>query len=341
VQPTVLFANPSAQSGKVAEWITRARVLLNDAGIHHDFVPTEPGGRTISLVREAVDEGGARRVIYMGGDGTFAEIAKGVLGSRHAPEVVMGMLPTGTANDQGKSFGLDSGLGALERNVSVIAQGRTTRIDVGRIERLGDDGEVLDVDLFFDSASIGFGAAALATRNRDRQAVQTIPVVGRIYRDQLVYAGALLQRLAESYVTNVKFGLEAEIDGTLHYFVSLLDVIIKNTHVFGGEWVLSPDAEADDGVFELVPIAGRTDLTSKLLSTLRHSPVTEEELTRLGIEYSPPVRGRRFVLTVLQPEGEKPPAAQIDDEEFPAGRRFTVEVLRRTLTLIVPRLAAR
>src|SRR5580692_390345 len=94
-QPAVLVANPTAHSGKAADWIRHARALLDEACIAHRFIATEPDGATIERVREAIDDGGIRAVIYMGGDGTFAEVAKGILGSRHANEVAMGMLPTG------------------------------------------------------------------------------------------------------------------------------------------------------------------------------------------------------------------------------------------------------
>src|SRR5437016_4342542 len=105
-RPAVLVANPTAQSGKAADWIRRARALLDKASVAHRFVATEPDGATVERVRDAIDREGARVVIYMGGDGTFAEVAKGILGSTHPREIAMGMLPTGTANDQGKSFGL-------------------------------------------------------------------------------------------------------------------------------------------------------------------------------------------------------------------------------------------
>ena len=124
-QPAVLLANPTAQSGKAADWIRHARALLDAAQVPHRFVATEPEGATIERVREAIDDGGARVIIYMGGDGTFAEAAKGILVSSHAPEVAMGMLPTGTANDQGKSFGLSAGPFALERNVSAVLTARS------------------------------------------------------------------------------------------------------------------------------------------------------------------------------------------------------------------------
>ena len=108
----VLVANPTAQSGKAAEWIRHARALLDEAGLDHRFVPTQAHGATVEQVRRLIDDGGARVVIYMGGDGTFAEVAKGILASAHAAATAMGMLPTGTANDQGKSFGLSAGRGA-------------------------------------------------------------------------------------------------------------------------------------------------------------------------------------------------------------------------------------
>lgn len=332
-QPVILFANPTAQSGKAADWIRHARALLDDAHVTHRFVPTEPEGRTIDRVTEVIDNEGVRAVIYMGGDGTFAEVAKGVLASKHARECAMGMLPTGTANDQGKSFGLDSGPGALERNVSVIAAGVSVGCDVGRLVVERDQKEI-HRDMFFDSFSVGLGAASLATRNRDRERVGLIPGLGMLYRDQLVYAGAILQRLAESYIVDVKFDLEAIVDGKVYSFDNLLDVIIKNTQIFGGEWVFDPNIESDDGLFEMVPVTGRRDFGAKMLGSLRRSPVGADELSMLGFTHDKPVTGARFELDV---RARPLPAAQCDGEELPVGDRYRIEVLPRALRLIVPR----
>jgi diacylglycerol kinase family enzyme len=334
-QPAVLVANPTAHSGKAADWIRHARALLDQEAVAHRFVATEPEGVTVERVRQVIDDEGARVIIYMGGDGTFAEVAKGILASRHAARVAMGMLPTGTANDQGKSFGLDAGPGALERNVAVVAAGVTVGCDVGRlvIERGLKE---LHRDLFFDSFSIGLGAASLATRNRDRERVGRIPGLGAIYRNQLVYLGAVAQRFFESYLVDIKFDLEAVIDGTTHHFPSLLDVILKNTKIFGGEWIFDPQAESDDGRFELMPVTGRRDFGAKLLGTLRHSPLGTDDLEKLGIEHAAAIAGSRFELAV-RAEGGMLPAAQIDGEEIPSGDRYTVDVVARALRLIVPR----
>ncbi len=331
----MLVGNPTAHSGKAADWIRHARALLDEAHVPHRFVATEPEGATVDRVREAIDDDGARVVIYMGGDGTFAEVAKGILASHHATEIAMGMLPTGTANDQGKSFGLDAGPSALERNVAVVAAGTTIGCDVGRLTIERGLREV-HRDLFFDSFSLGLGAAALATRNRDRERVGRIPGLGMLYRDQLVYVGAVARRFVESYVVDIKFDLDAVIDGIVHPLTGLIDVIVKNTRIFGGEWIFAEDAESDDGRFELVPITGRRDFTTRLLANFKDSPVGLDDLERLGLEHAAAIAGGKFELTV-RAEGGMLPAAQIDGEEIPAGDRYFIDVVTRALRLIVPR----
>jgi diacylglycerol kinase family enzyme len=337
---TVLVANPTAQSGKAVEWIDLARTLLDAAGVPHEFRATEPDGGTVEVVRKAVDDDGARLVVYMGGDGTFAEVAKGILASQHAGQTKIGMLPTGTANDQGKSFGLAAGPGALPENIHVIANGATAEIDVGRVEVLDRHDHVLHRDMFFDSMSVGFSAGALATRNRDRELVGKIPGLGLLYRDHLVYAGAMARRLLETYVSDTKFDLEATIDGSTYYFENLFDCIVKNTRIFGGEWVLDPETAHDDGLFELVPIRGRVDFTTKLVANLRHLPL-EEILRTLGIEHSDPIPGARFTLNIVSPGADRWPSAQIDGEELLGGERYRIDVLPRGLCLVVPRAQAR
>ncbi len=96
---TVLVANPTAQSGRAQAIIEEASKALVRNGCPHDFVATEPDGGTVAAIRRAIDDDGARRVVYLGGDGTFAEVAKGILASSAATETVLGMFPTGTAND--------------------------------------------------------------------------------------------------------------------------------------------------------------------------------------------------------------------------------------------------
>ena len=130
----LLVGNPTAQSGKNAARIERAKALFGARGIEAELFPTLPAGRTIEALAERLGQGRDDVVVSMGGDGTFREVASAILASVRADAIAMGMLPTGTANDQGKSFGLEATEEALARNVSVVAGGRETRLDAGRLE---------------------------------------------------------------------------------------------------------------------------------------------------------------------------------------------------------------
>jgi diacylglycerol kinase family enzyme len=233
-----------------------------------------------------------------------------------------------------------AGFDALDENALVLARGRICEMDVGIVRRYDEADRITHSDLFFDSLSVGLGAAVLAGRNRDRERVAAIPLVRTFYRDHLVYAGALARRLARTATGRATFDLEAEIDGKTLYYRNVIDVIVKNTRVYGGEWVLASAAEHDDGLFEMVPICGLGDFTTKALTTLRTSPIGEAQLAFFGFESTRPVPGRSFVLTVMAPGAPAPPASQIDGEEFHPGDRFGVEVLPRILRVRVPRPAA-
>jgi diacylglycerol kinase family enzyme len=121
----LLVANPTAQSGKNAARIAQAQTLLDRAGVVHTLLPTLPAGATVGAVSEALRGGDWRCVIAMGGDGTFSEVARGLHASGRAEDIPLAMLPTGTANDQGRSFGLSADPKELARNVAVLA--RATR----------------------------------------------------------------------------------------------------------------------------------------------------------------------------------------------------------------------
>lgn len=333
----LLVGNPTAQSGKNAERIERALELLGEASIAAALLPTEPEGRTVAAVREALDAGDYRVVISMGGDGTFREVASGLLGSTRRESVALGMLPTGTANDQGKSFGLGAAPADLARNVAVIAAGHETRLDAGHLEVLSDAGEVMKAEAFFDSAGWGISARVLAVRNRDRQAVAGLSPLDAIYRDHLVYAGALLRVFLESYVSDDKFDATLTADGEQHELSGLTDLIVKATRIYGGAWVFDRTCRHDDGLFEVVPFRGKRDWTSKAIVDLDGNPVTEEHLNAIGIEHSHAFRAANIHILLRARSSDVPLAAQIDGEELVASGQARISVEARALRLIVPR----
>lgn len=333
----LLVGNPTAQSGRNAERIAQARQLLAAKGVTTDLVPTRSGGETVGAVREALDAGSHRVVIAMGGDGTFREVGAGLLASARRREVAMGMIPTGTANDQGRSFGLEAGEGSLARNVEVIADGYETTLDAGHLTAREADGRAMEHAVFFDSAGWGISARVLARRNRDREVVAALGPLKEIYRDQLVYAGAALRTFLEAYVIPDKFGCSLRADGVEHELEGLTDLVVKATRIYGGMWVFDRTSRHDDGAFEVVPFRGRRDWTSKALVDLDGNPITEEVLNAVGIEHSHPIRASRIELRLTVPAGHADLCAQIDGEEFLSTPVVDIVVERSALRLIVPR----
>jgi diacylglycerol kinase family enzyme len=334
--PILLVANPSSQSGKAQKRIDRARALMDDYGLEHGIKHTLPDRKTPELVQRAILDEGYRTIISLGGDGTFSDVAKGVCQSGMADDVLIGLLPSGTANDQGKSFGLSAAFKAIEDNVLIIAAGHTTKLDVGELTARRESGTVVARDLFFDSVGWGLSAAILAFRNSEREFVKKLPVVRDMYRDQMVYIRAGARELAMNWLTKDHFTVEIVINGAAQTLEGLTDIVVTNTPYYAGEWYIDDDCRHDDGVFEIATFKGIRDWTNKLLLKHKKSPISEAMANRMGVFYSPTFSGSEFQIRLVRPAGDKEIPAQLDGEEFPAADQISIKVHPRMLNIIVP-----
>lgn len=326
----LLFGNPSAQSGRAAEAIASATQLLEARGVRVKFVATEPEGRTPALVTKTLRAERPDVVLALGGDGTFNEVARGILES--GLSTPMGMIPMGTANDQGRSFGLCPGREHVADHVAVVLGGHVTQLDVGRIVALDEMGATKAEGYFFDSASFGFAPDILAARNRDRREVARVPLLSMLYRDQAVYVGAALDRWLASFVEPTKFSAVVTTDRFEKSWLGLTDLVVKATPIFAGAWVLDRRAEPDDGLFELIAVASRREWASRIATDLAHAPVRPDVF---GIEPPEHLAASRFDIELMR-EGETGIASQIDGEEWARAHRFRIEVQARRLPLLTP-----
>jgi diacylglycerol kinase family enzyme len=328
----LLVGNPTAQSGKNAERIDEARRLLDRHGVGHDFLSTRAEGKTVGDVAKALSGGAYESVIAMGGDGTFAEVGRGLLASGR--RIRMAVLPTGTANDQGRSFGMYAPVRYLEENVRTVAAGHTVPLDAGRATAYDHmDGEMA-TEWFFDSLGWGISPKILRMRNEDRRLVAGIPILRELYRDQLVYAGAVLKALLQSYVEVAKFEVEVTTPDGTTFLDGLTDLVLKNTRVYAGSWVLDPTSSPEDGEMELVPFRGRDEWIGRAVVTLDGLPV--HELDPALPLLTPIIRAPWFRLRVLDRPGGVV-EAQIDGEEWVGAAAWKIEVVRHAIDLVVPR----
>lgn len=332
----LLVGNPAAQSGKNEERIVLARELLDKAGIAHEFMATLPEGRTSAALEKELRGGRYSRVVAMGGDGTISDVSRGLFASGLARKIPLGILPTGTANDIGRSLGLESAEAALERNVEVVRQGREAGFDVTRLTAFDEDGRQIREVIFVDSCGWGLGPKALQMRNEDRKVVEEIPFVRLFFRDHAVYAAAALKAFAESYVFETKFDVDVVADGKKLRWEGLTDLVVKSPRIYAGLWCFDPDSRHDDGLVEVMPFAGRRDWLSKTLLYLDHSGSLSRDLEEAGLEHAKMLKASNLELTFHPRERGEPIAAQVDGEEFPQMAHVHLECLKQALRLVVP-----
>lgn len=123
--------------------------VLRQYQILADFVPTKYEGHATILAKKSIEEG-YRMVIAAGGDGTIGEVANGLIGS----DVTLGILPLGTFMNISRMLSVPSD---LEKAVALIKIGRTRKIDVGMVVRIGGE-KLSEPHYFLENAGLGMEA---------------------------------------------------------------------------------------------------------------------------------------------------------------------------------------
>jgi diacylglycerol kinase family enzyme len=332
----LLVGNPTSQSGKAKERIQKVCRLLTQMGINFVLKETLPYGETVKIVQNAINNEGFTDIVYLGGDGTFYEVAKGICESDSPQNVVLGMLPSGTANDQGKSFGISAADRDLENNINIILKRYVEPLDVGKVTACDIDGSTISTDLFFDSIGWGLSAAILAFRNKELKLVKKMPIWRDIYKNQAVYVRAAVHQLALKWLTGDRFSAEITVDDEVHNLHGLSDLVINNTMLYAGEWIVDPKSSHNDGIFEISPFSGVTDWTNKLIVYHKKNQVSLNLLNRIGIAPPAPLKGRNIEIQIFRPAVDKRLPSQRDGEEFVQADHFKITVLPGLLNIIVP-----
>ncbi|MDE0651330.1 MAG: diacylglycerol kinase family protein, partial [Gammaproteobacteria bacterium] len=106
---TFVIFNPASGHGRGARRIPLYRELLDRHLASWEWAATTAPGEEAELADRAI-AGGAKLVVAVGGDGTWSQVADRVVAAGR-PDVVLGLLASGTGNDFGKSLGLSYGTG--------------------------------------------------------------------------------------------------------------------------------------------------------------------------------------------------------------------------------------
>lgn len=125
IMKTALIVNPCAGQRRAMTQVESIARLFEAAGdIVAVFVTRQPGDGT-RLAHKLSRH--SDRLVCIGGDGTFHEVAQGVMQSQRRPPV--GYIPAGTTNDMSRSLGLSHSMQQAARD---ILHGEARALDIGR-----------------------------------------------------------------------------------------------------------------------------------------------------------------------------------------------------------------
>jgi diacylglycerol kinase (ATP) len=229
---TVFLVNPASDNGVTGRrWPELAR-RASTLGLDGETHLSERPGHLIELAEQAA-EGGASLVVAVGGDGTLSEVVNGLMRAGHKPE--LGTIPLGTGMDFVRTYAIPT---PFDDAVRVALSGHTRRIDVGRVAYRTWAGESAE-RYVANVGSVGMSAAVAQRANGMSKALG-----GRT-----TFFYALVRVFLEWQNTVVDVELDGETrSGRMH------DVVVANGRYHGGAMKLAPEAEPDDGLFDVLLI---------------------------------------------------------------------------------------
>jgi diacylglycerol kinase (ATP) len=228
-----------------------------------DTLFSERPGHLTYLARDAVD-GGAELLVVVGGDGSVNEVVNGVA----QRDVEIAVIARGTGWDFVRTYNIPR---RIDDAVDVALNGATRQIDLGRAlyrSWAGAD----ETRWFANVASVGMSGAIAQRANETTKALG-----GR-----MSYLLATLNVFARWRVGDVRVSVDENVrGGRMH------DVMVANGRYLGGGMMICPEAEPDDGLFDVLLIGDLTkrDLLLTLPKTYRgkHLPHPKAELLRGAI----------------------------------------------------------
>ena len=238
----LVIINPSAASGSTGEaWPGVASDLRSEFGSFQTAF-TKVRGDAAATANDAARKG-VKLIVACGGDGTVSEVANGILASGKDAE--LGILPSGTGGDFRRSLEIPAASRAAAR---VLREGKTRRIDVGRISFRDHNGaETMRY-------CVGVASCGLSTKviqrvkagEPDWRPANTPKWLG----GRISVGASLLRTDMRTEATRLLVQLDDEHERN----VLVTTLCVANARYFGGGMKIAPDAKLTDGKFDVVGI---------------------------------------------------------------------------------------
>ena len=300
-----LIVNPVSGRGAGERSVTMIEQMLRSHSLLFDIVRTERPWHAAELAQAAALDG-YDVVVAVGGDGTSNEVLNGLMLAKvaGAPAVpAMGILCVGRGNDLAFGMGVPRD---LEAGCRVLAENHRKWVDVGKVA----GGLYPNGRFFGNGVGIGFDAVVgFEALKMTRLSGFPSYVVAALKTIFLYYRAPLLR---------------IEYDGQMITQPSLL-VSVMNGRRMGGGFLMAPNGEPSDGLFDLC-LASEVSRVGIFVLIPRFMQGTQG--THPAIKTA---RAARVVVTAL--EGVLP--AHADGETLcTEGQQLSLELLPKQIELV-------
>jgi diacylglycerol kinase (ATP) len=284
--PPIIILNPASKRGaSLRRWL-EGEVKKNNSG---ELVFTTQPRHAEQIALEAAQAG--RDVVAVGGDGTVAEVAQGVISS--GSQVRFGIVPCGNGNDYAwHTLGLPRD---HRQALQIALQGEAQPMDVG----------LVNGRTFLNSLGVGIDANIAATAERMKRTT--------FLRDHTLYYAASLTELLFHYRRCPE--LHVTIDGAYHDRRLYAMAAVNLGPTAGGGFKVNPGADPRDGLLDLCLIWKPSQLRA-----LRLLPMVEKG------KHTDQPEVRRLRVHSVTMEAAQPIHAHLDGEVMRAAR-FDVSIL--------------
>lgn len=262
---TRIILNPNAGSVESLDALRERLGALPET----EVCPTDHEGHAGELTRQAVEEG-IELVVAAGGDGTLNELVNGL--SADFGRTRLGLLPLGTGNDFARSIGVPDD---LDGAIAVLREGRTRKIDVGRALVGGKN-------RWFLNMAVG-GFSGVVSEKASEAKERWGPL-------------AYMRGAVDAWPELTAFETSIVLNGAERLQIATYNIVISNGRYVAAGIPVAPQAEVDDGLFEVM-IAPETTIPNLALLVpqvllgqhLNSDLLIFRRATRIEIESTPPM----------------------------------------------------
>jgi YegS/Rv2252/BmrU family lipid kinase len=238
----LVIINPSSASGSTGDaWPRVASDLRSEFGAFQTAF-TKVRGDASAIAADAARKG-IKLIIACGGDGTISEVANGILTSGKDSE--LGILPSGTGGDFRRSLEISANSRAAAQ---VLRNGRTRRIDVGRVSFVNHKGAEA-MRYFVGVASCGLSTKVI--ENVKTGGPDWLPAnTPRWLGGRISFGASLLQTAMHNEATR----LLVQLDDARERHLLVATLCVADARYFGGGMKIAPEAKLTDGKFDVVGV---------------------------------------------------------------------------------------